>query len=44
VKSWSKAKEKVDWKIGLMNQELGFDVVYGVYGKLEAISGRLSLS
>jgi hypothetical protein len=26
-----------------MNQELGFDVVYGMYGKLEAISGRLSI-
>ena len=27
VISWLRAKEKVDWKIGLMNQELGFDVV-----------------
>ena len=44
VISWLRAKEKVDWKIGLMNQELGFEVVYGMYGKLEAIGRRLSIS
>jgi hypothetical protein len=27
VVSWSRAKEKVDLKIGLMNQELGFGFV-----------------
>ena len=44
MNSWSKAKEKVDWEIGLMNQELGFEVVYGMNDKLEAIGRRLSIS
>jgi hypothetical protein len=44
VISWLRAKDKVGWEIRLMNQELGFEVVYGMYGKLEEISGRLSTS